>query len=560
MDPSEGTPQVAGWIKRFDRLKSARQVWDTTWQEIAEYIYPRKAAITQRDYTPNNSRDARLYDTTAMGALERAVAGYMSWTTSKSLPWAEFTPVLSQRNNSDVKNWLRECSMLGAEYIAGSNFYAERHEALFDWWGCGTSCIFSQVLEGKTRFEKIRLGTFVFEVDAEGRPYCLIRELELTAYQAEKKFGRENLSRRLVDALETEPDRKFEFLHVVEPRDKKDRATGDGFVAAERKAFLSAYIERESRKIVQMSGFDSFPFHIGRFLKWDAVNAGNDVWGYGPGFALLPEARQLNFLQKMMDVYAEKSVFPPMMVPDNFEGALKTSARATNYYPSGMAPNGIAPIAMAGDWGIAMDRLKMRQDIVKSRCYLDMFEMFSMNAANNREMTAYEAAQLAGEKLDNISPAFDRDTTETIEPLMVRVFEGWAENGMLPPPPESAAVQNGRFIEFPNPTVTMTSRLALAIRRLNLRSADEHVQTIFALAPVAPQLLDTVNLDWWAQERARLSGCDPQLLTKQDVLDQTRQARAQQQQAMAEAQLAKEAAGAVKDAGGIDKVRELVGR
>ena len=83
---TEGTEQTTAWLKRFTALKNARGVWDTAWQEIAEHVFPRKAGITQKDYTPNNNRDARLYDTTAMDALGKSVAGYMSWTTNKTQP------------------------------------------------------------------------------------------------------------------------------------------------------------------------------------------------------------------------------------------------------------------------------------------------------------------------------------------------------------------------------------------------------------------------------------------------------------------------------------------
>lgn len=556
----EGTPQTKAWVKKNDRLKGERAVWETMWQEIAEHVFPRKAGVTQKDYTPNNQRDAYLYDITAQDSLSRAVAGYMTWTTDKSQPWFEFTPTLQHRQSEPVKNWLRECSMLGAEYVANSNFYAERHESLFDKWGFGTDCLFSQVTPDKTtRFEKIRIGTYVFWTDWMGRAEGLIREFELTASQAEGQFGRENLPKCVTEVLENDTGKKFTFLHIVEPRDAKDRGDGMGYNVAKKKAFLSAYVEKTSCKIVQEGGFDSFPFTVGRFSKWDALANSSD-WGFGPGFSLLPESRQLNFMAKMMDVYSEKSVFPPLMVPDTFEGTLKTGARATNYYPAGVGADSIYPLQVTGDWSVAMDRMKQRQEIIKRVCHLDMFQMFAMNSANNREMTAYEASQLAGEKLEAISPAFDRDSTESISPHVIRCFEGWAENGMLPPPPEESIVQVGpNLIQVPNPTVTMTNRLALALRALSMRSADNHIQSVLSIAAVVPDIVDTVNFDFYSSERARLAGCDPHLLRPLEEVAQMRQARAQAQQAQQAAMMAKDMGAAVNSAGGIDKVRELVG-
>jgi len=215
---------------------------------------------------------------------------------------------------------------------------------------------------------------------------------------------------------------------------------------------------------------------------------------------------------------------------------------------------------VTGDWSVAMDRMKQRQELIKRVCHLDMFQMFAMNSANNREMTAYEASQLAGEKLEAISPAFDRDSTESISPHVIRCFEGWAENGMLPPPPEESVVQVGpNLIQVPNPTVTMTNRLALALRALSMRGADDQVQAVLAAAPAVPSVVQMVDWHYYYSERARLKGCDPKLMVPLEEYNQAMQAQTQAQQAQQAAMMAKDLGSAVNSAGGIDKVRELGG-
>ena len=34
-------------LKRFDRLSAQRQNWETHWQEVADYMMPRKADVTK---------------------------------------------------------------------------------------------------------------------------------------------------------------------------------------------------------------------------------------------------------------------------------------------------------------------------------------------------------------------------------------------------------------------------------------------------------------------------------------------------------------------------------
>ena len=558
---TEGTEQTQRWIKTFDRLKTARvSTHDQIWQEIADYVSPRKAGITSKRYMPDSNKEAQIYDATATDSVQRAVSAYTSWTTPASQPWISLKPNLKLKTSDAVKGWLSECSqILNQEINSRSNFQLERLESVADLWNFGTTAIFSEMGEGnRLRFEKIKIGTYVFELDPFGKVYRFIREFELTAEQAEQKFGNENLPKLIKDSLAGEGasrSKPFEFIHIVEPRDPSKVGSNEYNIKT-KKRYLSAYVEKTSAKIVQEGGYDGFPYTVGRYLSYDSL-LGNSGWGYGPGFAILPEARQLNFIQQMMDVFAEKQVFPPMAVPDTFEGSLKTAARAINYYPQGMGPEAIAQIPVTGEWSVAFERVKMRQDMIKRLCSLDMFQMFSQI---DRQMTAYEVAQRAGEKLDTVGPIYHRDVRETIEPQLRRAFDLCAENGLLPLPPQEAYELVGRgFVQVSDPEIQLTSRLAMAIDSWNARGADEVMQTAVSLAAVDPTIMDNINTGFYIREKSRLVGAPEGLLRSQEDIDAIQQQRAQAQQAQQAAMMAKEMSGAVKDIGGIDKARELMG-
>lgn len=558
---TEGTEQTQRWIKTFDRLKTARvSTHDQIWQEIADYVSPRKAGITSKRYMPDSNKEAQIYDATATDSVQRAVSAYTSWTTPASQPWISLKPNLKLKTSDAVKGWLSECSqILNQEVNSRSNFQLERLESVADLWNFGTTAIFSEMGEGnRLRFEKIKIGTYVFELDPFGKVYRFIREFELTAEQAEQKFGNENLPKLIKDSLASEGanrSKPFEFIHIVEPRDPSKVGSNEYNIKT-KKRYLSAYVEKTSAKIVQEGGYDGFPYTVGRYLSYDSL-LGNSGWGYGPGFAILPEARQLNFIQQMMDVFAEKQVFPPMAVPDTFEGSLKTAARAINYYPQGMGPEAIAQIPVTGEWSVALERVRMRQDMIKRLCSLDMFQMFSQI---DREMTAYEVAQRAGEKLDTVGPIYHRDVRETIEPQLRRAFDLCAENGLLPLPPQEAYELVGRgFVQVSDPEIQLTSRLAMAIDSWNARGADEVMQTAVSLAAVDPTIMDNINTGFYIREKSRLVGAPEGLLRSQEDIDAIQQQRAQAQQAQQAAMMAKEMSGAVKNVGGIEQAKELIG-
>jgi hypothetical protein len=558
---TEGTEQTQRWIKTFDRLKTARvSTHDQIWQEIADYVSPRKAGITSKRYMPDSNKEAQIYDATATDSVQRAVAAYTSWTTPASQPWIALKPNLKLKTSDSVKGWLSECSqILNQEINSRSNFQLERLESVADLWNFGTTAIFSEMGEGnRLRFERIKIGTYVFELDPFGKVYRFIREFELTAEQAQQQFNKENLPKVIKDCLIGENSNKsksFEFIHIVEPRDPS-RVGSNEYNIKTKKKYLSAYVEKSSAKIVQEGGYDGFPYTVGRYLSYDSL-LGNSGWGYGPGFAILPETRQLNFIQQMMDVFAEKQVFPPMALPDTFEGSLKTAARAINYYPQVMGPEAIVQIPVTGEWSVALERVRMRQDMIKRLCSLDMFQMF---AQIDREMTAYEVAQRAGEKIDSVGPIYHRDVRETIEPQLRRAFDLCAEKEMIPLPPQEAYEIVGRgFIQFSDPEIQLTSRLAMAIDSWNARGADEVMQTAVSLAAVDPTIMDNINTGFYIREKSRLVGAPEGLLRPQEEINAIQQQRAQAQQAQQAAMMAKEMSGAVKDIGGIDKARELIG-
>ena len=59
-------------ISRFDRLSGRRQNWETHWQEVADYMLPRKADITKKR-SRGDKRMERIFATDG-GCKPRAAA------------------------------------------------------------------------------------------------------------------------------------------------------------------------------------------------------------------------------------------------------------------------------------------------------------------------------------------------------------------------------------------------------------------------------------------------------------------------------------------------------
>jgi hypothetical protein len=249
--------------------------------------------------------------------------------------------------------------------------------------------------------------------------------------------------------------------------------------------------------------------------------------------------RQLNYLAKMMDIYAGKVVFPPLLVPNTYEGQLDTSMKAINYYSPELGADSIAPMNVGGSIEVALNRIENRRRAMQSKFHTDLFQMLTNRT--DIQKTATEVNELLNEKIDILTPAFDRDNVETIEPILLRVFDLCASAGMLPQPPESAITYvEGNVAEVPNPTIVLTGRLALALRNMRNATADRQLQRLIGLAQVDPSILDNFDMDAYAQSSAYDQGVPTEYTVDPEQRDEMRQFRAQQAQAQQAMQMGNE--------------------
>jgi hypothetical protein len=514
-------------IREFGTLSDVKRPLETIWQNIAQYCLPRKANITKKTYRPEEI-EQQLFDTEPIDALNIAAAGMMSWTTPKQSSWFAFEPQGAQKKDNRTKRWLSECGELIKEYLQASNFYSERHESLENKLAFGTSALYSTLENGKLRFENLDITSFCIKENAFGVVDTLMKKCVMTLEQAAQMFGYENLAKEHQEQYDRmELSRDVEFIHVVEPRNPRLISTSL-LKAAKDKPFASYYIDTEHKKILRESGFDTFPFAVGRWLKWNSAIYG--PWGYGPGFSALPEMRQLNYLAKMMDIYAGKVVFPPLLVPNTYEGQLDTSMKAINYYSPELGADSIAPMNVGGSIEVALNRIENRRRALQSKFHTDLFQMLTNRT--DIQKTATEVNELLNEKIDILTPAFDRDNVETIEPILLRVFDLCASAGMLPQPPESAIqFMENNTAEVANPTIVLTGRLALALRNMRNATADRQLQRLLAIAQFDPSVMDNFDLDAYAQESGYDQGVPEAYTVDPEVRDEMRQARAEQAQA-----------------------------
>jgi hypothetical protein len=535
---------------RYQTLKGLRTPWESLWSEIARYVMPRRSpGLNGTIQTPNATGDVQLFDTTAVRANMTLANGQLAWMSPLESAWFAFEPRPGQ--GDDARRWLTKATVAARDELAISNFYTAVHEFYLDRGAFGTACLY---LEGGRRSlinaQAWPVGSFVVDEDENGMVDTVIREFTLTPRQAAQKFGEENLSEKVRNAARdgsAKSQDKIKFLHAIYPREdaERDHAKLD----APNMPIASVYLELAGCHVCKVSGYEEMPVMVSRYLEWGSGMGG--LYGWSPSFAALPEARQLNFLQKMMDALAEKMAFPPVLAPEELEGEIDPNAMGVTYFSRDLVQGGSLPKEWMtqGRYDIGLQRVQERQRAINDAFHVDLFQMF---AQLQKQMTAREVSERAQEKLIQFSPTFSRLTSELFNPLLERVFGILLRAGRLGEVPMSMVQRMSETTGFvPTPKVQYSSRIALALRSLPSLGYQRTLERLGMVAGVAPQVLDNFDFDKAERDTALSDGMPADYLLPESDVAEAREARAQQQAQMQQQAAAMQAAEAVSKVGSV---------
>jgi len=141
MQPQELRKLAADLKNDLARLVEKRSNWEIHWQEVADYMLPRKADITL-ERPKGDKRHTVIYDGTAIHSLELLASSLHGMLTSSVNRWFALRfKENSVNENDEAREWLED--VLDKMYIAisRSNFQQEVLEKYFDLIAFGTSCL-----------------------------------------------------------------------------------------------------------------------------------------------------------------------------------------------------------------------------------------------------------------------------------------------------------------------------------------------------------------------------------------------------------------------------------
>lgn len=538
------------------QLLSERSSFFAHWQQLGQFILPRRTRFYSTDVDRGNRRNQAIIDSTGGLAARSCRGGMMSAFTSPSRPWFRLTtadPDLAK--NEAVKEWLYDVTWSMSEVFLRSNLYTTLQTVYGDMEVFGTSAMlieedFNRVIHTYT----FPIGSYYLFADYKLKINGFMRDFRLTVRQIVEQFGMEEGSNTidwtnisgLVQGLWNAGTTQawIEMSHAIVPNPQWDPHS----MRSDKKKFLSIYYERgtagsqyaisdtDTTKVCSRKGYDKF-----RILapRWEVT--GEDIYGtYCPGMEALGDIQQLQTMERRGAQALEKSINPPMVGPSSLKTAKATVLPGDiTFVDVREGQQGFTPAYQINPnfQQLENKEAQIRQRI-KECFYEDLWHIVSNLDKGN--VTAEEIRALKEEKLQDIGPVVDRLNQDLLDPLVENTFDIMVAQRRIPPPPPQM-----RGVPL---RVEYTSIMAQAQKALGVSTIERFVSMagqVKQITPEDPTSLDKVNFDEVLEHYGDGLTLPPGLVRDDDEVRQMRrqrQAAQEQQQKLAAAEQASKTA------------------
>jgi hypothetical protein len=510
-------------IRRQEGMLSERSIFESHWREIAERILPRSNHF-RVNRNPGDKMTEKVFDATANLALDRFAAAMESMLTPRTQRWHKLRPIDPElAENPEVQAWMDQVTQIlfSVRYSPKSNFASQANEVYVSLGAFGTGGMFIDDDPGKgIRYRSVHLSEMFIAENHQGVIDTVFRKFPMTARQAAQKFGTDNLSESIKAALEKSPDRRFDFIHAVQPNTDKKAGRKD----YRGMDYYSCYVSIDGKNILAEGGYRAFPYAVGRY-----TTSPKEVYGRSPAMTVLPDIKMLNEMSKTVIRAAHKIVDPPLLLQE--DGALQ----AFNLAPGSLNFGGVNdqgqqvvhPLQTNARVDIGLEMMDQRRQIINDAFLVTLFQIL----VDAPQMTATEAMLRAQEKGALLAPTMGRQQSEFLGPMIERELDILAKVGVLPPMPQALIDAGGMVdVEYVSPlNKAQRAEEGVAILRT--------LESVTPLAQIDPSVMTVFDPEAIARELADINGVPAKVIRSKEAIQamKDQQAEAQQAQALLEA-------------------------
>lgn len=511
--------------KRRKQAFDNRTYWEPIWRDLANYILPQYG----RFLFPSRGTRVRRGDENMVTswptlAARTTTAGLQGGMTSPVRPW--FRLGLSDPDKSKFRKyreWLDIVTDMSIAVFSQSNFYEGTGSvwAQAPTYGTGVTIIepdYNEVIRCTT----LRIGEYALTSGASGLVNGVYRDFEMSVSQMAEKFGKDKLSRRARTMYDgNQGSQMLRVVHVIEPNDgrivtsKTDR----------NKPWLDLYYEYNSfsdpdAQPLRVAGYDEQPFAV---FRWEV--GARDDYGFGPGWIVLPDVKELHAQRRDRGVGIEKSVDPPMQAHISDEGrVVNAAAGGLSYYSNLQSTSGrIGPLyEVAPDLNGISNSIEELKQLIDQAYYKDLFLALMVRSGGSAEKTAREIVAIEQEKLLMLSPVLERANNEYLNIMIQRALNIMLRGNLIPPPPLEIADEPVK-IEY-------ISILAQAQKMLETSKIEQGTAFIAQMSTLWPEIADIIDADFTGERYLSALQVPTKMLKDPRVVEEIRRQRAIKEQ------------------------------
>lgn len=508
-------------IRDFERLKTERAPWENTYRAIDERFPNGAGGFVQK--SPGGIRGAQNFDSTHMTANGRFAAAGVAITTPEEkfyirLRFAD-ERLMASRN---VIIWCDVASRLLYQIRHGfrTGFAVSANEDWDQLGRYGTSPVWSEGRFHGMVYKTLHLSSCYIDTDFAGLVNKCIRYLSLTAAQCQDLFGQDNLTPKMVKALEDNKAEttSFEIIHWVGPNRDYDEEGIDW----RRYPIASRYLALDEKQYVRRRGFHSMPISVSRHR----TSAG-EKYGRSPAIDMLPNIEGLNAMRRTTLRAGHKAVDPALLFYED-AGLTRLSSKPGALNP-GLVDDMGRPLVSRMPGGetalpYALQDMESERGVVRGEFLEDFYKILT---DPNSRMTTTEVLEVMAKQGILVRPFAGRYAMEKQYPMTNRDLELAMEWDQIPPfPPEVIEAGAWPIAEYENELAAMAKA----------QETSKTMRFVEALNGVAQSSKDGSILDWLDEDQlvpglAGEIGVRPTYVRSPQQVQAIRQARQEQQQA-----------------------------
>jgi len=444
-------PKLKYHIQRLGTLRTERSSFNAQWEEAAALLMPAHVgqfvsygATVALGQQGQKNTDLQ-YDATAALAAMRFMAVMESLATPRNQRWGYITTAdKTLKRNRRVREFFDQVNdrLFSYRYRPIANFTGNMQQTYHSSGIYGNGSIFVDAPDKSKglRYRNAFLGETYFVTDHAGIVDTMYRPFWRTARQAVQEFPNVPEAIRLAASSATESERKFQFLHVVTPRDDFT----PGLLGDQGKLYSSFYMALEPQAMLSEGGYNSFPWAVTRYTQ-----ASGEDYGRGPAQWVLPAIKLLNEEKHTVIKQGHRITDPVLLIHDN--GVLDGfSMRAGAKNIGGMTADGkpLVGVLPAGNIAIGEKMMEMERSVINDAFLVSLFQIL----VENPQMTATEVLERTREKGMLLAPTAGRFQDEFLGPLIARELEVLFMQGLLPEPPPILVQSGSEYtIEYDSP-------------------------------------------------------------------------------------------------------------